>query len=101
MCTAGPNSFSSHYPLVFWLGRFAIISEALLHLPTFMMGGQNGYKMVEMAMDTPMLVSMAMIPFGVLLSDYRLIPRITEMKKSLHGDSHFQVTLSTCSPHGA
>ncbi|WP_213959213.1 MFS transporter [Variovorax sp. dw_954] len=84
------HSISFHHPVAFWIGCIAIIGGVLSHMPMFMMGRRNGYQMVGMPMDTPMLIGMAMIPLGVLLAAYGLMPRIGRMAKSGHGDSHLQ-----------
>ncbi|WP_423460664.1 MFS transporter [Ottowia sp. VDI28] len=78
------RDFSLHHPLAFWIGCIAIIGGVLAHAPMFLMGRYTGYEMVGMEMDTPMLVGMAMIPLGVLLAAYGLLPRITQLRRSLH-----------------
>ncbi len=83
-------NFSFHHPVAFWVGCIAIIGGVLGHIPMFMMGKHTGYQMVGMPMDAPMLVGMAMIPLGLLLSAYGLMPRIAQMAKSAHSDSHLQ-----------
>jgi putative MFS transporter len=85
-----PQNFSFHHPVAFWLGCIAIIGGVLAHVPMFMMGRHTGYQMVGMEMDATMLAGMAMIPLGVLLAMYGLMPRIAQMKKSLHADRHLQ-----------
>jgi putative MFS transporter len=84
------QNFNFHHPLAFWTGCLAIIGGVLAHVPMFMMGKHTGYQMVGMEMDATMLTGMAMIPLGVLLATYGLMPRIAQMQKSLHGDSHLQ-----------
>ncbi|MBS0340277.1 MAG: MFS transporter, partial [Proteobacteria bacterium] len=78
------RDFSLHHPLAFWIGCAAIIGGVLAHAPMFLMGRYTGYAMVGMAMDTPMLVGMALIPLGVLLAAYGLLPRIAQLRRSLH-----------------
>lgn len=85
-----PQNFNFHHPLAFWFGCLAIIGGVLAHVPMFMMGKHTGYQMVGMEMDATMLAGMAMIPLGVLLAAYGLMPRIAQMHKSLHHDSHLQ-----------
>lgn len=85
-----PQNFNFHHPLAFWIGCLAIIGGVLAHVPMFMMGKYTGYQMVGMEMDATMLTGMAMIPLGVLLAAYGLMPRIDLMQKSLHHDSHMQ-----------
>jgi putative MFS transporter len=84
------QNFDFHHPVAFWIGCLAIIGGVLAHVPMFMMGRYTGYQMVGMEMDATMLTGMAMIPLGVLLAAYGLMPRIGRMAKSLHGDSHLQ-----------
>jgi putative MFS transporter len=84
------QNFTFHHPIAFWLGCTAIIGGVLAHVPMFMMGRHTGYQMVGMEMDATMLAGMAMIPLGVLLAMYGLMPRIAQMKKSLHADRHLQ-----------
>ena len=50
----------------------------------FLMGRYTGYEMVGMEMDTPMLVGMALIPLGVLLAAYGLLPRIAQLRRNLN-----------------
>ena len=70
------QNFTFHHPVAFWLGCIAIIGGVLAHVPMFMMGRHTGYQMVGMEMDATMLAGMAMIPLGVLLAMYGLMPRI-------------------------
>jgi len=78
------RDFSLHHPLAFWLGCFGIIGGVLAHVPMFLMGRYTGWQMVGMEMDATMLAGMAMIPLGVLLAAYGLMPRIAQMRRSLH-----------------
>ncbi|MDR6537697.1 MFS transporter [Variovorax soli] len=89
-----PQTFAFHHPIAFWLGCIAIIGGVLAHVPMFMMGRYTGYQMVGMEMDATMLTGMAMIPLGVLLATYGLMPRIAQMRKSLHADRHLQFHLA-------
>ncbi len=84
------QNISFHHPLAFWIGCIAIVGGVLSHVPMFMMGRYTGWQMVGMEMDMPMLVGMALIPLGLLLAGYGLMPRISQMHKSLHGDRHLQ-----------
>ena len=95
------RNIAFHHPVAFWLGCIAIIGGVLSHVPMFMMGRYTGYQMVGMEMDAPMLVGMALIPFGVLLAGYGLMPRIAQMNKSLHGDSHLQFHIADGVPLNA
>ncbi len=82
--------FEVHHPLAFWLGCLAITGGVLAHVPMFMMGRYTGYQMVGMEMDGLMLAGMAMIPIGVLLACYGLMPRLAQMRQTLHADRHLQ-----------
>ena len=84
------NSFDFHHPLAFWLGCIAIIGGVLGHVPMFMMGQYTGYQMVGMEMDAPMLLGMAMIPLGLALSAYGLMPRIGRMRRNSPGAGTLQ-----------
>ena len=89
------RDFSLHHPLAFWIGCCAIIGGVLAHTPMFLMGRHTGYEMVGMAMDAPMLVGMALIPLGVLLAAYGLLPRIAQLRRSLHpAQPHLQFHLA-------
>ena len=63
------------HPLAFWLGVAAVTGGVLLHLPMYLMGKDNGYRLAGMPMETPMKVGMAAILVGLVTSLYGLIPR--------------------------
>ena len=88
-----PQSLSFHHPIAVWLGCIAIVAGVLAHMPMFMMGASNGYQMVGMPMDTTMLVGMAMIPLGLLLAGFGLMPRLDQMRALRQGghELHFHV----------
>lgn len=50
------------------------------HIPMFIHASHMNYQMVGMAMDTTMLVGMALIPFGLALASYGLMPRLTALR---------------------
>ena len=79
------NGLSFHHPLAFWLGCCALIAGVLAHLPMFLMGAHNGYRMAGMAMDATMLTGMALIPFGLLLAAYGMMPRLAQMRRQHAG----------------
>jgi putative MFS transporter len=80
------NGLSFHHPLAFWLGCAAVVAGVLMHMPMFAMGRMTHWQMVGMPMDGLMLGGMALIPLGVLLSCYGLMPRLEQMRQTLHGD---------------
>jgi len=82
------NGLSFHHPVAFWLGCVAVVAGVLLHMPMFAMGRMTHWQMVGMPMDTLMLTGMALVPLGVLLSMYGLMPRLAQMRQTLHGQNH-------------
>lgn len=61
--------------LAFVSGCLAVSIGVVLHLPMFMMGRSNGFRLAGMAMDNGMLAGMALIIGGVLVAAYGLLPR--------------------------
>ncbi|MDB5764324.1 MAG: transporter [Herminiimonas sp.] len=82
------NGLSFHHPVAFWLGCAALTSGVLAHLPMFIHASHMGYRMAGMPMDAAMLLGMAMIPAGLLLAAYGLMPRFNQMRHALHGGNH-------------
>lgn len=70
---AGAIAFEN--PLAFWLGTGLVTAGVLLHLPMFIDARNCGFRLVGMPMDTPMLIGMAAIVIGMLMSLYGLYPR--------------------------
>jgi putative MFS transporter len=62
--------------LAFWLGCAVVTAGVVLHLPMFLMGRNTGYVLAGMPMGTDMLLGMALIVFGVLLTGYGLLPKV-------------------------
>jgi len=77
-----------HHPLAFWIGCAAVIAGVLAHLPMFMMAAPMHYHLAGMPMNNAMLAGMALIPLGVALAGYGLMPRIEQMRLTLHGGDH-------------
>jgi putative MFS transporter len=88
-----PRSFSFHHPVAVWLGCAAIVGGVLAHMPMFMMGASNGYQMVGMPMTSTMLIGMALIPLGLGLATFGLVPRLELMRSLRQGehDVHFHI----------
>lgn len=83
-----------HHPLAFWAGCLAVTAGVLLHLPMFALAAPMHYQMSGMAMDAQMLLGMLLIPCGVLLAAFGLMPHIEQMQRTLRGGSshlHFHV----------
>jgi putative MFS transporter len=70
------HSPTFHHPLAFWSGTLAIVAGVLAHIPMFVCASHMAYQMNGMEMDAPMLFGMALIPLGLLLAAYGLMPRI-------------------------
>lgn len=60
--------------MAFWFGVLAVIAGVLAHLPMYLMGRDNGYRLVGMPMDATMLAGMAAIIVGLAVSLYGLVP---------------------------
>ncbi len=59
---------------MFWFGVMAVTAGVLLHLPMYVEGRHNGYRLVGMAMDLPMMLGMLAIVVGMGASLYGLVP---------------------------
>jgi putative MFS transporter len=88
-----PQGIAFHHPLAFWSGCLLIVAGVFAHAPMLMMGRHTGWQMVGMAMDGWMLAGMAAIPLGVLFACYGLMPRMAQMRQTLHGHAkvHFHL----------
>lgn len=86
------QSLTFHHPIAFWLGCIAIITGVLAHVPMFMHASHMNYQMVGMPMDATMLTGMGLIPFGLFLACFGLMPRLSHLRKdNHHGSIHFHV----------
>jgi putative MFS transporter len=87
------NGLSFHHPVAFWLGCVAIIVGVLAHVPMFIHASVMDYRMTGMPMNPAMLAGMAVIPIGLLLAAYGLMPRLDLMRQNLHGGHplHFHI----------
>ncbi len=79
------RSFSFHHPLAFWLGCLLLTAGVLAHAPMLMMGAHTHYHLAGMPMDATMYVGMALIPIGLGLSAYGLMPRMVELRLAAAG----------------
>lgn len=66
---------SFHHPVAFWLGCTLIAAGVFSHGPMFMMGQHTHWQMVGMPMTLEMWIGMAIIPVGLALSAYGMLPR--------------------------
>lgn len=76
------NGVSFHHPVAFWFGCLLVLGGVLAHIPMFLMGQHTHWQMVGMPMTTEMWIGMAVIPAGLALSMYGLMPRIEQMRQS-------------------
>jgi MFS transporter, putative metabolite:H+ symporter len=83
------NSF--HRPVAFWLGCAIIIAGVGSHVPMFMMGAAMGYQLAGMPMSSLMIGGMALIPFGLAVACYGMIPRFAGMARSGTAPMQFHV----------
>ena len=70
-----PTGVAFHHPVAFWAGCALIVAGVLAHGPMFLMGEHTHWRMVGMPMTPEMWVGMAIIPIGLALSAYGLLPR--------------------------
>jgi MFS transporter, putative metabolite:H+ symporter len=81
-----------HHPFAFWLGCMGIIAGVLAHVPMFIHASHMNYQMVGMPMDNTLLTGMGLIPFGLLLAWYGLMPHLSALRQNNHhGSIHFHV----------
>lgn len=85
------QGLSFHHPLAFWLGCLGITAGVLAHVPMFVHASHMDYQMVGMPMDTTMLAGMGLIPVGLILALYGLMPRLDQLSKADAGELHFHV----------
>lgn len=88
------SGLSFHHPVAFWIGCALIVAGVFAHMPMFMMGEHTHWQMVGMPMTTEMWVGMAVIPVGLALSAFGLMPRLAQMRSAMAGDAghlHFHV----------
>src|SRR3546814_8473993 len=90
--TRASHGLAFHHPLAFWAGCALILAGVASHMPMFMMGRHTHWQMVGMPMDAWMLWGMAMIPAGVVLAGFGLMPRLAMMRESLHGGDRKSTT---------
>ena len=75
MSTTPAASIAFHRPVAFWLGCLLLTAGVGAHIPMFLMSAPMHFHMAGMAMDATMLTGMAMIPLGLGLAAYALLPR--------------------------
>jgi len=70
-----PAGVTFRNPPVFWVGTLACTAGVLLHLPMYIEARSDGYMMAGMQPDVAMLVGMALIVIGLVMSIYGLMPK--------------------------
>ncbi len=71
-----------HHPLAFWSGCLVTALGVCLHLPMYLMAAPMHFHMAGMPMDSEMMLGMLLIPAGVLLSAYGLMPRLAQIRRT-------------------
>ncbi len=81
------NGLTFHHPVVFWFGCAALVAGVLAHIPMFLMAANDGYRMAGMPMDATMLTGMFLIPAGLALAAYGMMPRLARLRSAAQGRS--------------
>jgi putative MFS transporter len=90
------QGLSFYHPAAFWLGCAMIIMGVLSHIPMFVHASHMNYHMAGMPMGNTMLVGMGLIPVGLALATYGLMPRVGLLRQDNHqGQIHFHVADSS------
>lgn len=77
--TQKASLFSSRtHAFAFWTGSAAVTAGALLHMPMFLMGRSDGFRLAGMPMGDGMLAGMGLIVAGFAATAYGLVPRRTK-----------------------
>lgn len=87
---AHSGTVTFHHPAAFWFGVVAVTAGVLLHIPMYLMGQHNGYRLVGMPMDDGMLYGMAAIVVGLVASLYGLYPDLSERRAADVGNLRIQ-----------
>lgn len=87
------DSVTFHHPIAFWMGCVVVAIGVVLHLPMYLMAAPMHFHMAGMPMGGEMLLGMALIPAGVLLAAYGLMPRLKQMRMTARGSAevHWRV----------
>lgn len=76
------------HPWAFTLGCLLVVAGVLAHAPMFWMGRYTQWQMVGMPMSTGMWAGMAIIPIGLMLAGWSLMPRRPELKSASAAGEH-------------
>lgn len=69
------NGIGLQHPWQFTFGCLLVLAGVLAHAPMFWMGRYTHWQMVGMPMSTGMWAGMAVIPIGLVLAGWSLMPR--------------------------
>lgn len=76
------DGIAFHHPVAFWTGNLLVLLGVLSHGPMFWMGRHTHWQMVGMPMTWEMWAGMALIPAGLVLAMYGLMPRLEQMRRT-------------------
>lgn len=85
------QGISFYHPVAFWFGCIFITAGVLAHIPMFIHASHMGYHMAGMPMDNTMLTGMGLIPLGVVLAWYGLMPRLEQLRLDDRSTIHFHL----------
>src|SRR5690242_8539271 len=88
------GSITFHHPVAFWVGCLAVAAGVCLHLPMYVMAAPMHFRLAGMGMDPEMLLAMALIPGGVLLAAYGLLPRLAQVRLTTRHGGHLRFHLA-------
>ncbi|WHZ19404.1 MAG: Niacin transporter NiaP [Rhodanobacteraceae bacterium] len=74
-----------HHPVAFWFGCLTVAAGVCLHLPMYVMAAPMHFHLAGMPMDGEMLLGMLLIPSGVLLAAWGLLPRLAQVRMTTRG----------------
>jgi putative MFS transporter len=84
------NGLSFHHPIAFWVGCAALVAGVFAHVPMLMHSSHTNYQMVGMPMDATMLAGMIVIPIGLVLAAFGLMPRLDSMRNHTQAGQRLQ-----------
>jgi putative MFS transporter len=82
------DTVAFQHPVAFWIGCLAVAVGVCLHLPMYVMAAPMHFHLAGMAMDLPMEIGMVLIPSGVLLAGYGLMPPLAQVRLTTHQGAH-------------
>ncbi len=78
------------HPFAFWTGCVLVLAGVLAHAPMFWMGRHTHWQMVGMPMTPGMWTGMAMIPAGLLLACWGLMPLLADLRRHRQVGDHLR-----------